>query len=1090
MSARICADDLRALYAEFSKSSKVWEKEEYPVAAKLACVLHDFLSQRFQAVIETQPLLPLLVSYSSDATSFLTKRRVSHPLGPELVQRHGHELSELLLERGFVKSCEVAGSSTASIQLAAPRILSNGKTNQHLFTAAVEFIPAVRETHKGILVLHVAFDRAVFAGLARSLHSWRAAMHVEGFRPACIDELLYGEVLDWFVGTACCYHDFHGGYRWAMMQHSSAEILRSLFIGIESVRNSFAMISKQVPLFIMRFLTYTDDTDDYSDVVGFWSRMGIPADHLDMIAAANPRWDGSALLVSSSVRSRPDPVGMVQGIILYIFKFQKFSESRWLQTGVSSRGVVAAISVWLLQVMRMVRADPHNTDYHAHGIQELTVPVKKHACIASLVTFVCETAMAMVLQEERLLRIADELEESIQQEVEFLVATSAYTWNRLSAVIGDPSYTTADLMSDCLLGGHVSAAFIARRVLSELKGYPWALARGDIEQNLRDLDAHPDPKGPRGLDAGCGQKAKRLLTMKYPFQLLVKGARMLLDVIWGTRSVEQGHGSCAVIHRVHKLLTPVQLAVRSLLHQARAFFSRCPEEQSLARLRTKLDRLKAKKAQYNGRQVYMKELMDEVSGSLPVGAKLPASLRQAVVQYHGAMHRVLPASAQARYDEIADETSRRMQDTARGDIEHLEDEMALFVSRFEQEKREKAKTNIITGHRFSDTDVQALLELWESPLYDRETVNAKILQHVSPPEAPAKHVVDFFKSCEVVEPRVVSKMEASWQKRLCAHRQHLTCTVFGLAEDSFREGQEHFAFLYGVQTPQEAWFMRVSRTIDAIGLQADRWHLHRFVCEHGTYLPHDKLPLRDGDALIVIEGLAFQADGTLAGGALPQKLHEWELGWPLPETTQGTHGTSVSKPKLQELKDKHPWLEACLEAPRSSTRTWPCGASSSAEPPAEDVDAEAALIRAWQDLEESHRALAPASATGDEFFIRVSESPCASAASVRTTVAVEAKRGVPREYCRRYSLLVASSWSADRYGLDAAMVMASELRERQQHYYLIWATDMDFERRFSAAELHSYVESVDWIAFKASLPVGSAALGRCHQIEAAIPANP
>ena len=112
--------------------------------------------------------------------------------------------------------------------------------------------------------------------------------------------------------------------------------------------------------------------------------MGVPADHLDMIVNANPRWDGRASLVSSSVRSERDPAGYVQGIMLYIFKFQKFSESRWLQTGISSRSIVAAMSIGLLYVMQMVRADPHNTDYHAHGIQEPTLPVKKHACVAPL----------------------------------------------------------------------------------------------------------------------------------------------------------------------------------------------------------------------------------------------------------------------------------------------------------------------------------------------------------------------------------------------------------------------------------------------------------------------------------------------------------------------------------------------------------------------------------------------------------------------------------------------------------------------------------------------------------------------------------
>ena len=256
----------------------------------------------------------------------------------------------------------------------------------------------------------------------------------------------------------------------------------------------------------MTFMTYTDDIDDCDDVMCFWIRMGVPADHLDDIVRANPRWNGQALLVSSSVLSESDPIGFVQGIILFIFKFRKFSESRWLQTGVSSRGLAASVSVGLLQVMRMVRADPHNTDDHAHGIEELTIPVMKHACIASLVASVCETAHATALQEERLLRIADDLEQTVLQEVQFLVSTTTYTWTRVHALIGDAAYTVADFRSDCILAGHVSASYIERRVFVQLRGYPWALARGDIGQNLRELAAHPNPQGPSDLDAGCGKK--------------------------------------------------------------------------------------------------------------------------------------------------------------------------------------------------------------------------------------------------------------------------------------------------------------------------------------------------------------------------------------------------------------------------------------------------------------------------------------------------------------------------------------------------------------------------------------------------------
>ena len=71
---------------------------------------------------------------------------------------------------------------------------------------------------------------------------------------------------------------------------------------------------------------------------------------------------------------------------------------------------------------------------------------------------------------------------------------------------------------------------------------------------------------------------------------------------------------------------------------------------------------------------------------------------------------------------------------------------------------------------------------------------------------------------------------------------------------------------------------------------------------------------------------------------------------------------------------------------------------------------EDALAAAWRALEESHRALVASSSTGDEFFIRVFEPRSSrSLSSVDAgSIAGEAKLGLPRDFCKWYSLNQAS----------------------------------------------------------------------------------
>ena len=54
---------------------------------------------------------------------------------------------------------------------------------------------------------------------------------------------------------------------------------------------------------------------------------------------------------------------------------------------------------------------------HIHGIEHLARDVRKHAVVGSCVAFVGESAMSVVLEEEHLVLSADDIEETIRDEI-------------------------------------------------------------------------------------------------------------------------------------------------------------------------------------------------------------------------------------------------------------------------------------------------------------------------------------------------------------------------------------------------------------------------------------------------------------------------------------------------------------------------------------------------------------------------------------------------------------------------------------------------------------------------------------------------
>ena len=104
--------------------------------------------------------------------------------------------------------------------------------------------------------------------------------------------------------------------------------------------------------------------------------------------------------------------------------------------------------------------------------------------------------------------------------------------------------------------------------------------------------------------------------MGYLSMLLVLAVTMLLDIVWGTRASENGHGSCGAIHRFHKLPTAMWLSLRSFLHQCRAMFNLSREALRLNRLELSLQRTRSRLIRLDGRKCYLQDLFDEVKKAL------------------------------------------------------------------------------------------------------------------------------------------------------------------------------------------------------------------------------------------------------------------------------------------------------------------------------------------------------------------------------------------------------------------------------------------------------------------------------------------
>ena len=131
-------------------------------------------------------------------------------------------------------------------------------------------------------------------------------------------------------------------------------------------------------------------------------------------------------------------------------------------------------------------------------------------------------------------------------------------WTELAKV---PGCNADDLKTDCIASAHASFHFVWRRVLEPAGELPWSLTRGNLHENLAELQMGPQP------DEQASRNLWGLCHLNYPRGQLVKGLRIFSQLSWTSLPCEQLHGSLAVFRRWHPEFGVAPLVCRALLLQ-------------------------------------------------------------------------------------------------------------------------------------------------------------------------------------------------------------------------------------------------------------------------------------------------------------------------------------------------------------------------------------------------------------------------------------------------------------------------------------------------------------------------------------------
>ena len=193
----------------------------------------------------------------------------------------------------------------------------------------------------------------------------------------------------------------------------------------------------------------------------------------------------------------------------------------------------------------------------------------------------------------------------------------------------------------------ISMAFIDKKVLQETDHLHWKLAKGSIEQNLKNLksDLKPD-------DDEVPQQLWQLLQLGYPMPILVEIVQAMQELPWSSIGVEQGHAASSMIKKHHAEMMENQLTCRSFLYQFRPLACSKPLDlEEMERLQKQIGQiLQANPFAQTGRQLFLKEAFQIAENLQPLNKRLTRQDAQHIMGTHSEQYFQLDPEVRAGYE--------------------------------------------------------------------------------------------------------------------------------------------------------------------------------------------------------------------------------------------------------------------------------------------------------------------------------------------------------------------------------------------------------------------------------------------------------
>lgn len=1062
--ARGSGCDVEAAVKRFSKPSTCFAGHDRQRIAKWCEVLKFHVRSEFKNFVAARHNEPLLLLYSADGTPASTKEVFKRSLGAQTVTRSGRSGVDLLVQRLFVRS----GDGACKVLLDEPRPLASKTAWAHAQAYKQMLVNPRCFGHNAVLIHHCVWDRVVHSACERKVQMIHKAMELElgdtaGLPRAVLDNL------SWISTGACVCHDAHNSLKWSVLEQTQdPRTLRGLFICIESLKNGFNLMMKNVR-------TWLHTVVEFEDLPHFphrqlWQLLGIDPNIAEVAEELQLRFERDRLRIAKKWQGDAAVWDTIELVLLHIWAFKKYTDSRWLSVGPSCRCMLAAQVAGLSEFIAFILKDPRNSRYYIGGFADhWTADVAHLTAVIATASFPADAALAAVMEDDRVAMTVDSIEGDMLVEVNYIEGLPMDLWD----LLGGRSMWGGILLRSAAISSSLTATgfmFWRLRIFHE---WPWSLCRGDIESNLEELVESEEPSDQ------MTKKVWRLLRMGYSRPELVSAIRLLGNANFSSVQVEQGHSFASNILKRHKEVGADMVRCRSLVSSARPLIEVPGIEKKIMAASRQLQTLKQKRPQYfTGRQFYFQQLRCLASTWQRDGRAVDPQVSARLMKSHGSSWAAMPAHHRRDFETKA--SAARLELEGRIDEKKGELEAQLQVLAHRQDAEAKLVGNgpvRMSSARWGPEEMRKIQKLYDGPMFPFAKVAELRKQAqvgIGEPSLKMQRFLASFHSPSgaAVPPR------PPWLGLVCRHRSLFSECIF-----KFQAGDGDFFFARPVfirQNPFVVGFVRLmagaeldGATTSAKDLEMLRrdWR-HVFGIDHASFCFSDQGGFAEDWSVYVL------TDSTCRGGAFFVADAEWKgideiKSWfpgdqEAPMVDPPCDGEREELAKDVPLWVKLPWLMEHFP-PVVALQVKQCGSDSDPDMTSDTSDDEEVPLAPYMSAEEVIQAMyerrfhwaGQDSQDAKDFKVQLRGGSWTqqNRGMCYDSFRGFAMKGLPEQMCSYFHMTSTSTFSIRTYTEEGAQRLASMWCHKMQWCLEWWrTTGCSSQATFPPGLLDSYSE--------------------------------